>query len=39
MFWFIFGIVTASFTIGAIVGYKFHSWKEYRDYNADWDQH
>ena len=28
MFWFIFGIVAASFTLGAIIGYKFHDWKE-----------
>ena len=39
MFWFLFGIVAVSFTLGAIIGYKFHTWKEYKDYTADWDQH
>lgn len=39
MFWFLFGVVAVSFTIGAIIGYKFHDWKEYNDYTADWDQH
>lgn len=38
MFWFLFGIVTVSFTIGTAVGYKFHTWKEYKDYTADWDR-
>ena len=39
MFWFLFGIVAVSFAIGAVVGYKFHEYKEYKDYTADWDQH
>lgn len=38
MFWFLFGVVTVSFTIGALIGYKFHAWKEYKDYTADWDR-
>ena len=39
MFWFIFGIVAASFTLGVIIGYKFHNWKEYKDYKWDQDAH
>jgi hypothetical protein len=39
MFWFIFGIVAVSFTLGAIIGYKFNAWKEYKNYTADCDQH
>lgn len=39
MFWFLFGFAVVNFIIGAIVGYKFHTWKEYKDYTADWDQH
>jgi hypothetical protein len=39
MFWFLFGIVTVSFILGAIIGYKFHVWKEYKDYTANWNQH
>lgn len=39
MFWFLFGVVAVSFIIGAAVGYKFHDWKEYKDYTVDWDQH
>lgn len=38
MFWFLFGIVTVSFTIGSLVGYKFHEYKDYKDYTADWDR-
>lgn len=38
MFWFLLGVVAVSFTIGAIIGYKFHEWKEYKDYTADWDR-
>lgn len=38
MFWFLFGIVAVSFAIGAAVGYKFHAWREYKDYTADWDR-
>ena len=37
MFWFILGIVTVSFVLGAIIGYKFHDWKEYNK-NYKWDQ-
>ena len=37
MFWFILGIVTVSFILGAIIGYKFHDWKEYNK-NYKWDQ-
>lgn len=39
MFWFLFSIVTVSFTLGAIVGYKFNSWKEYKDYTCDQHDH
>lgn len=39
MFWFLFGIVAVSFVIGAAVGYKFHTWKEYKDYKWDQDVH
>lgn len=39
MFWFLLGVVAVSFTIGTLVGYKFHAYKEYKDYTADWDQH
>ena len=39
MFWFLFGFATVSFVIGAAVGYKFHAWKEYKDYRWDQDAH
>lgn len=39
MFWFIFGIVMVSFILGAIMGYKFNKWKEYKDYTWDQDAH
>ena len=39
MFWFLFGIVAASFTLVVIIGYKFHDWKEYKDYKWDQDAH
>lgn len=35
MFWFILGTVTVSFTLGAIIGYKFHTWKEQNYYTWD----
>lgn len=38
MFWFLLGVVAVSFTIGAAIGYKFHTWKEYKDYTADLDR-
>ena len=39
MFWVLFGVVTVSFTIGALIGYKFHEYKEYKDYKWDQDAH
>lgn len=39
MFWFLFGIVAVSFTLGAIIGYKFHEYKEYKDYTYDQYDH
>ena len=38
MFWFLLGFAVVNFVIGAIVGYKFHSWKEYKDYTFDIDK-
>lgn len=38
MFWFLFGIVAVSFTLGAIIGYKFHL-EKYKDYKWDQDAH
>lgn len=38
MFWFIFGIVAVSFTLGAIVGYKFYEMKDRANYSADWKE-
>lgn len=39
MFWFLLGFAIVNFVIGVIIGYKFHKYKEYKDYTADWDQH
>lgn len=35
MFWFLLGVVTISFVLGTIVGYKFHSYREYINYTND----
>lgn len=39
MFWFLFVFAAVSFSIGAAVGYKFHTWKEYKDYKLDQNDH
>ena len=39
MFWFLFGIIAVSFIVGALVGYQFHKYKEYKDYTWDQDAH
>lgn len=39
MFWFLLGFAIVNFVIGAVVGYKFHEYKEYKDYKWDQDAH
>ena len=39
MFWLLFGFALGNFAIGAIIGYNFHTWKEYKDYTWDQDAH